>query len=299
MVKHYVAFSGGLDSTYIVNKLLSEGKEVVVVHINVGAPAITAIPEIYAKRNIINELHKLYPNQISDELNFHLPTTTSLCIFGTEIDENGSNEHAMIETLPQQLAVRNALIQVAGYFENAVIYVGWHKDDVDSTFDQDHYFHLADISKEVHCYNRKKSGIKIELPVWDLDKKMMFESLPNEIKDKIIAGYSTSMLMGKDTVSFQLGGVKINEYKTMNQIIIPDAVTFNNQLNLIDYFSIKTVLTNVFGKWLKTSNFFEPMSEGIKELSNRINRVKYPFKQGYSGIRTMTMISKKYHLSDI
>lgn len=300
MSLNYVAFSGGLDSTYILNDLLLKGQKVVIVHINTGGPSIQLIPEAFVKRAMINKFHELYPGLIVDELSYHLPGIVSTCLFGTNITQGLTEGGDFIQTLPQQLSIRNALVHIVGTFGNeSRVYTGWHKDDTENTFEAELYHYLCDISSECKIYSKDiSSDQRIHIPCWELDKVVMWNSIPELIQKLVIADPVKTSFYTDSTITYVQNGSKFHEYKELG-IELTERIELPYALDKIDYFIIHSSITDIFGERCRDLTFGKDrVIKLIDELRESLIFIKTPFGRSDSPSRTMALISKKYHLKE-
>lgn len=194
----YVAFSGGLDSTWILHDLLKKGEKVKVVQINVAAGTTQLIPEALARRQILTHFHKLFPKQIVDEILF--PFASQAINVRTGMDwSTGRQVSAVRNILVQQVSVRNALLSCVNQSNPNIdrYFAGWHRDDVGTTFSKEHHDYLCDLTPlfqitEAEWINHERFPrdleVKIELPAWDMEKLDMWNQIPEEIRPLVMVG---------------------------------------------------------------------------------------------------------------
>jgi hypothetical protein len=194
----YVAFSGGLDSTWILHDLLKKGELVKVVQINVAAGTTQLIPEALVRRQILTYFHKHFPNQIIDEILF--PFVSQAINVRTGMDwSTGRKVSTVRNILAQQISVRNALLSCVNHSDPIVdkYFAGWHKDDIGATFSKEHHDYLSNLTPlfqitEAEWLSHERFPrdleVKIELPAWDMEKLDMWNQIPEVIRPLVMIG---------------------------------------------------------------------------------------------------------------
>ena len=242
----HVAFSGGLDSTWILHDLLKKGEIVKVVQINTAPGSQQLILETLVRREMLNFFHKHFPGQIVDEILF--PFVSQSLNFRTGIDwKTGKRVGALRNTLIQQISVRNALLSCVSQSDPTVdrYFVGWHKDDIETTFSKEKYDYLCDLTSlvqmtEAHWIYQewfpKDLSVQIEMPCWDLGKLDMWNDLPNEIQSVVILGGSHHVRYDQEMallVADLSHHTKFSEYVELG-LTPSNTLTFSHVSSIVD-----------------------------------------------------------------
>lgn len=223
----YVAFSGGLDSTWIMYTLLRDGHRVVPLHTNVGAPVGQMVAETLIRREILKVFHKLFPGQIVDELSIRRVTHQ----FSQEGPVKPGTER---QTLYQQLMVRDALLNCVSLGNPTTdrYFVGWHKDDTEGTFSAEHYAFLCNLTPYFQITEARglqygwfspDTKVEIEVPCWEKDKKEMWDELPVEINKLVVVDYCNFEIYDRhQEIGIKVVGSKREEYVALGVDVSKD-----------------------------------------------------------------------------
>lgn len=215
-----IAFTSGLDSTYVLHEELKKGHKVAVLYANVTQGAGQKLAELTCRRRILAHFNRLFPGQIVEEW----VTTTPAVYVQQKISSNRWERGR--PQLVQQYNTMNALMQVIIESDPDVLYrpmTGWHSGDVvennptepqteemyktyKDTFKQ--LINCIDVKRTVHC--------ALLTPAWDVDKRVMWDSLDEWTRNNISISYSFKDT-GNDTnvMMLALNSDKINEYKAI------------------------------------------------------------------------------------
>ena len=212
-----IAFTGGLDSTYVLHEELKKGHSVEVVYINVTQNDTNVLAELTARRRILTHFYKLFPGQISNEwvvLDAPLRVT-----------QGGKSDRAQ---LIQQYGTMNGLISVILQADKDVNYrpmTGWHYQDVmennpDELQSEYTYTFYKEIFKAlVHSVEPERAIVcGLTTPAWNVDKRVMWDSLDEWTRLNLSVGYSfytetkrNGTVVLEDRTTFK----KAAEYKRM------------------------------------------------------------------------------------
>lgn len=217
---NFVAFSGGLDSTWIMNDLLSRGEKVFPIQVNVGSISTQLLPETLARRAMLIEFNKLYPGLIHNEAIVPNQTMYQVMTRGIGLVPGTSvNPKNFVDSLIQQSSVRNAMVMAkyALSMTGDEFFAGWHKDDVKTTFKEELYRSLANPEVEELVYTNTQHllgnvPLQIQLPCWELDKREMWDSIPENIRQWIMVASRPRIAIKDGVIGVEQVGTKVNEY---------------------------------------------------------------------------------------
>lgn len=184
-----IAFTGGLDSTYVLHEELKKGHAVEVVYAHLSQGDSAKLAEITARRRILSHFYKLFPGQIKNEW-----VTISPALL---VKQGGRSDRTQ---LVQQHNTMNALIQVIVQSESDVHYrpmTGWHFMDVmendpgelQSAETYDLYrtifkalVRAVDVERKFFC--------DLLTPAWNVSKQDMWASLDQWTQVNINTGHT-------------------------------------------------------------------------------------------------------------
>jgi len=215
-----IAFTSGLDSTYVLHEELKKGHKVAVLYANVTQGSGQKVAELTCRRRILAHFKQLFPGQIVEEW----VTTTPAVYIQQKI--GGNRWEGGRPQLVQQYNTMNALMQVIIESESDVLYrpmTGWHSGDVvennpteaqteemyktyKDTFKQ--LINCIDVRRTVHC--------ALLTPAWDVDKRVMWDSLDEWTRNNISICYFFEA-HGDETNSMLVAmhSDKVKEYKAI------------------------------------------------------------------------------------
>ncbi|QXO09993.1 hypothetical protein pEaSNUABM37_00032 [Erwinia phage pEa_SNUABM_37] len=184
-----IAFTGGLDSTYVLHEELKKGHAVEVAYIYVTQGEGQILAELSSRRRIISHFKNLFPGQIKNEwivLNQGLRVMQGKC---------GPERFQLV----QQYNSMNGLIQIilqAGSGVNYRPMTGWHHLDVmennPGELQSEETYTLykrifkdlvrsVDVDRSIFC--------NLTTPAWDMSKQDMWDSLDTWTQANISLGY--------------------------------------------------------------------------------------------------------------
>lgn len=189
MARSLIAFTGGLDSTYVLEEELKKGHEVEVMYGAVSQCEQAIIAEITCRRRILEHFYKKYPNQIKDEwVNINIPVHISQI----PIEEKRPQ-------IVQQSNTMMALLQVILSSEVSWYrpMVGWHYQDVlegdpNQGTSEESLFMLKDsLLPLLRLMDPRRRGSisKLMTPAWSIEKIDMWNSLDEWTQKNICLDY--------------------------------------------------------------------------------------------------------------
>lgn len=230
-----VAFSGGLDSTYLIHKLLKEKHDVHVIPciIMPSGGLKGAVADLLAIDNILkyfNEFKDDYQGTLCPPVYYVRPSVPA------NTNVNTPNTH----NINQQVNVAMGLMQIRKKIMDDCwpsLATGWLKQDC-----SEHTFNEADYSEEQYealltlpkTLGRVSGldgvGTRIHTPIWNMNKKELWEGLPDRLKELLsFNGYSSVILDRKANewiVNLNIDSGKRDEYKEFG-IELPDSKTYS------------------------------------------------------------------------
>jgi hypothetical protein len=272
-VRSLIAFTGGLDSTYLLQEELKKGHDVEVVYAYVSQGDIQCLAELTCRRRILNYFKQLYPGKIKDEW---VTVDPALWVRqGLEAMRSGRFQ------LVQQYNTMTSLIQVILQADKDIHYrpmTGWHCMDVMENNpveyqSEETYTLYKGIFKSLVRSVEPERNIFCGLttPVWDVTKKEMWDSLDSWVQSNISTGYQFSeteerngALTLRDNTAFK----KAREYHELG-ISIPVAVTTHFELlsKLDRYF-----IGKMYGVGYGRSSVFRNCKDYYNSINNHIAR---------------------------
>mgnify|MGYP003407396528 CR=1 FL=1 len=225
-----IAFSGGVESTYLLQLALERGFNVNVVMINANNHLDTRIGEIIAMERII----KFYENAIREGKDYlprrqqrfkgsirdiiHVP----VCPFPAS-----QNEFKSLVTydVTQQFAIVLGMLMVRRDYVDTVMpstWIGWIKSDSAETtfnetdFTEDDYGALLKLPKTIGpLSNADNIGVEFRTPLWNMDKRDIYDELVDEVKTLLIPNGSGHVLWKNGTVVHDPYDHKLAEWKAV------------------------------------------------------------------------------------
>lgn len=243
-----IAFTGGLDSTYVLHEELKKGNKVEVLYANVRQADEAALAELTCRRRILNHFNNLYPGLIVNE--WVKPVVS--------ISPANNNREVRKFQLVQQANTLLALLDVAmsSLCFNYQPMTGWHREDV-REYDVSQYtrtehldFLKNAITPFMELMDPLSSGSRtnITTPAWDVSKYDMWVSLDEWTQVNICLDhtYSVSYDNGRDTLLTQhylktLGTKKFAEYQRMGINIRPGVHASFDLLTTLDRFYLARI----------------------------------------------------------
>lgn len=202
-----IAFTSGLDSTYLLDRELRKGNKVQLVYADVAQGIRYGVVELLARREIINYYKKKWPDLLKVEW---ITPKRALDIAQYTLSDDNRRIH-----LVQQCNTMMALVQVIIQADSYVVHrpmAGWHHEDVLES-DPNELASASTITLYKSMFQQFVRSVDPErvivsnllTPCWDVSKYDMYNSLPDEVKHMITLGaiqdvcYDTP---GKVKVSF-------------------------------------------------------------------------------------------------
>lgn len=215
-VRSLIAFTGGLDSTYLLQEELKKGHDVEVVYAYLTHDISARLAELTARRRLLNYFNQLYPGQIKDEW-VTIDPALWVCQGGPY---NGRTQ------LVQQYNTMTSLIQVILQGDKNHHYrpmTGWHYQDVmennpkelqsEATYTLYKQI-FASLVRSVDPERHIVCGLTT--PVWNVSKEEMWHSLDGWIQANISTGYYyylDTQRNGATLLTDQSAAKKVAEYR--------------------------------------------------------------------------------------
>lgn len=189
MARSLIAFTGGLDSTYVLHEELKKGYEVEVMYGSVSQGELAIIAEITCRRRILEHFNKKFPGQIKDEwVNLNTPVRIS--------------QIKLEKKRPQIVQQSNTMLSLIQVIMSSDVswyrpMTGWHYQDVlegdptqgtgeESLFMlKDTFLPMMRLMDPMH----NGSISKLMTPAWHVDKIDMWKSLDEWTQVNICLDY--------------------------------------------------------------------------------------------------------------
>lgn len=223
-----IAFSGGVESAYLLQMALERGFKVNICMINVNNSLDTRISEIIAMEKII----KVFREKISDDQDYlpkakqrftgmindimHMP----VCPFPTRQDKFRSV--VTFDVTQQFAAVLGMLMIRREYMDTSIpsCWIGWIKQDAAETsfnevdFTEDEYQQLLTLPKIIGpLSNADNIGVEFRAPLWDMPKSVIYDSIIDEVKPLLIPNGTGYINWSNLTVTHVPFDHKLDEWK--------------------------------------------------------------------------------------
>lgn len=245
-----IAFTGGLDSTYVLHEELKKGHDVEVVYVYVTQYESQRLAELASRRRILNHFRTMYPDQIKDEW---IVVSTSM-----QVKQGPSSRR---QQLVQQYNTVNALIQVIVQGEQNQYYrpmTGWHRLDVFENSPVEYQSEETyDLYKQI--FKRLVRSIDVDrtvlcnllTPAYDVDKLVMWHSLDEWTQANISTGYrydqdqlrNGAVVLSDDSC---LSG-KYHEYQTAGVSVVGGTTAHYDLLTPLDRYFLGVYAGNSDG----------------------------------------------------
>lgn len=223
-----IAFSGGVESTYLLQLALERGHDVNLVMINASNSLDTRVGEIIAMERIIQAFRdtilearaylplkqQRFKGNICDIV--HVP----VCPFPAH---QGEFKSLVTYDVTQQFAIVLGMLAVRReYIDTAMpsTWIGWIKSDAAETtfnetdFSEDDYSALLNLPKTIGpLSNADNIGVQFRAPAWNMDKRDIYDELIDEVKELIIPNGCGRVNWRNDTVIHTPFGHKLTEWK--------------------------------------------------------------------------------------
>lgn len=189
-----IAFSGGVESTALLQKALRDGHDVNVCMINVHGNYKLRLPEIMACEKIIEafrvktvEQKMTYPGTIGDII--HMP----VCPWVTS--EKANNSLVMFNVTQQFATVLGMMSIRREQMDRCMpsTWIGWIKQDAaeysfnETEFSEDDYRQLLELPKIIGpLSNADNIGVAFRAPLWNMTKAEIYADLDFDITPLII-----------------------------------------------------------------------------------------------------------------
>ena len=213
-----VAFSGGLDSTYLIHEKLNKGHTVIPCYLNNWGSNRKHVAEFIARDNIINLFRekiksRVYKGQFGRIVHYNYPPIISPSD-KQGVEANNINQQA--NAILMMMAIRRVFIEYA-----PTILVGWLKEDT-----REESFHHFDYSAKQYQQLLDLpetfgpiSGITHTghctafAPLWDKSKIEIWNGLPEDLRNLLV--YNGESVIVDDVVRQIHSQEKRDEYKTI------------------------------------------------------------------------------------
>lgn len=189
-----IAFSGGIESTALLQKALMDGHNVNVCMINVHGAYTLRLVEIMACEALIDTYKyktikspERYPGEICDII--HVPVTPWVTCQKTRNNIVSPNITQQFATALGMLAIRRE------YFPDGMpsTWIGWIKEDTSDhsyqelEFSDNDYKQLLNLPKLIGSIsNADKIGVSFRAPFWDYRKEDIYREIDDDVKHLII-----------------------------------------------------------------------------------------------------------------
>lgn len=211
-----IAFTGGLDSTYVLHEELKKGRDVEVLYAYVLQGESARLAELSERRRILNHFRNRFPGQIKNE--WIVPHA------GLNIMQMTNPRRPQ---LVQQYNTMNALIQVLLQSAADITYrpmTGWHHMDVlendPCEWQTEETYQLykqifVSLVRSVDVERTKLCGLLT--PAWDVSKKEMWDSLDEWTRINIVTSHRFDQVEDRNggVVLIGAGAIKTKEYHAM------------------------------------------------------------------------------------
>lgn len=263
-----IAFSTGLESTYLLQRAVEQGYDVTLCHINVSSNPIAQAVELQRTLEIAQWVNKNYLR--SD----HGKVVQIQCYHRSLITGCSNRNPSQAVNIVQQFntALGMLLMRRDWIVKNEYpgVWVGWIKED---TFE--HSLDPWDYSQEQYqaflnfpvTLGKLSScdfkGVPFSAPLWATGKYEIWESLNPSLRDMILPNFS-AISINKDLIRLTVSSSKQDEFKEAGLPVPEDTVNFNrDNLNF---------LSKLLGKLLKGKDFGLPdsMDSVVKTLCEEI-----------------------------
>jgi len=243
MARSLIAFTGGLDSTYVLEEELKKGYEVEVMYGAVSQGEQSIIAEITCRRRILEHFYKKYPDQIKDEwVNLNTPVHISQIPLETKRPQIVQQSNTMLSLIQVMISS-----EVPWYRPM----VGWHHEDVlegdpNQGTGEESLFMLKDTllpMLRLMDPRRRGSISKLLTPAWDMKKIDMWNSLDEWTQKNICLDYiywvtdydNGNLLM---SASVPGGSGKFKEYAKLGIDVVKGVTASYELLTDLDRFFI-------------------------------------------------------------
>lgn len=268
-----IAFTGGLDSTYVLHEELKKGHNVEVVYAYVLQGESGRLAELTDRRRILNHFKNLFPGQIKEE--WIVPHASM------SIMQMTSKRRPQ---LVQQYNTMNALIQVMLQNEKEIAYrpmTGWHHLDVlehnpSEGQSEETYQLYKDIFKSlVRSMDLERAMLcNLLTPAWDVSKQEMWASLDEWTRANITVSCRLSQYEHRNrTVTLTAESTsKIDEYRKIGLSPIGGTTTHLSLLTPLDRYFLGAHanegdgMCSIFGECKKYYTTLQPVVLGAVNL---------------------------------
>lgn len=272
-----IPFTGGVESTYLAQKAIERGDSTILGYYGVTQAVTARLPEIVARRHMINHMNKKYNESFVECYGFF----ENMCLIPktNKMDKN---------SMRQAWNLINNLIATIAFYnrDNLIIdsiWLGWAKYDTaehslcNIDFTEGEYQRLLNLYAEgLFLSNVDKSGKRPFLPLWNENsKKAIYDRLDWELQQLISANGKGYYVPATETVHLDVYDVKQTEYREAGiELVTSFPMVELNPLEqaMIDfqspnYFNIP-LKYHGYRKWLKDFDprYHEFLSVGITRI---------------------------------
>lgn len=198
-----VPVSGGLESTYLLQKAMSMNAKITVVFINVVGVAEGMVGELLSMNKTLDYFRskdldrKQYPGEIVEVLYYLAkPYLNVLCrngYHGETQTRQTNNINQQISIIMALTKVRSALVANSRGVESPTVLIGWLKEDSSDVSYDDYDFSAAEYQEFLNLpvtlgrlSNSDRLAIPFRAPLWEMTKQQVWSKLDPALEPFII-----------------------------------------------------------------------------------------------------------------
>lgn len=269
-----IPFTSGVESTYLVEKALKQGNEVLLAYFGVTQNWAARVVELTARRHMINIWKEKYPSaRITEVFNYdevmtYLPNKQCLC-------RNGMRQQWMVV---RAIITAYMTIQADRHIIDAV-WLGWADYDMaDHSFSYtdislDEYQRLCKLVPEILTLSNIERNQRIPfMPIRHMTKRQVWEAIDDDIKPFIVCnnGGDIAIDIAEGKITAYPIKLKVAEYKEAG---IPvnlsfDMVEFSwKEQALMDFAWFEGLHSKKLGKYHGYANLTKDFQPQVRELA--------------------------------
>lgn len=210
-----IPFTGGVESTYLVQKALADGHEVIVAYYGVTQHGKSRLSELTARRHMIEYWNRKYPDKVWEVYGFM--ENMAAIPRQQKAEKNGVRQQWNVIN---QIAATISSLNVE-YDRVMSVWIGWTQYDSTAhslcynDLTPEEYQRLTKLVPEIlFLSNIDKSQRTPFMPLWNEKSKAdVYNKIDDELKQFIVAnGVADSVASTQETLHHKVHNIKKEEY---------------------------------------------------------------------------------------
>ena len=213
-----IPFTGGVESTYLVQKALAEGHKVIVAYYGITQHGRSRMSELTARRHMIEYWKNKYPNKVIELYGYF----ENICFIPTpqRMEKNGVRQQwNVINQIVATISSLNVKHDVV-----SSVWIGWTQYDTAehslsyTDLTSDEYIRLTQLVPEILFLSNVDKSLRTPfMPLWHEKSKVdVYNKIDDDLRPFIIAnGQSDAFRSTPEAIFHIVNDTKIDEYRDL------------------------------------------------------------------------------------